>query len=212
MSQMGHFRPIRRRPAMSDYPRQRTSRPPALTSTCPRACLPLLAGKALGCRPEPQRKTRIDPLGERGVCVPPDRQRRFQRMGAFFRQPDRAAAQILAGDGDFDQARRFQSAQISRQRRLIEAGALRERAERVVGRGAICAIKPNWLRLSPPPCMCSSRKFVIRRAASRLAQPAHAATAACASRTSVLPGTCGCFAMVVCIYIICIYKEIAQRK
>ena len=50
----------------------------------------------------------------------------------------------------------------------------------------------------------------MRRAASRLAQPAHAETAACASRTSVLAGTCGRLAMLVCIYIICIYKEIAK--
>ncbi len=49
----------------------------------------------------------------------------------------------------------------------------------------------------------------MRRAASRLAQQAHASTAARASLTRVFGGACGRFAMVVCIYIICIYMEIA---
>src|ERR1700683_5684607 len=58
--------------------------------------------------------------------------------------------------------------------------------------------------------MRSSRKLVIRRAARRLAHPAQAATAACASRTSVFCAACGRFPIVVCIYIICRYKEIAM--
>src|ERR1700733_10802205 len=58
--------------------------------------------------------------------------------------------------------------------------------------------------------MRSSRKLVIRRAARRLAHPAQAATAACASRTSGVCTFCPRFRIVVCIYIICRYKEIAM--
>ena len=64
---------------------------------------------------------------------PPDRDRRFEAARALFRQPDRAPALIVLRDGDFDQPRGFQAAQIARQRRLIEPRALRKRAERIVG-------------------------------------------------------------------------------
>jgi hypothetical protein len=65
----------------------------------------------------------------------PDRDRRFEPARTLFRQPDRAPALIVLRDGDFDQPRGFQAAQIARQRRLIEPRALRKRAERIVGSG-----------------------------------------------------------------------------
>jgi len=65
----------------------------------------------------------------------PDRDGGLQKARPLFRKPDRAAALIRIGDGDFDEPRQLQAAQVSRQRRLIEPGALGERTLRVVGRG-----------------------------------------------------------------------------
>ena len=56
----------------------------------------------------------------------------FEAQRAFFRQPHGAAARVLVAGGDLDQSGRLEHLQVARQRRLVEAGALGERAERIV--------------------------------------------------------------------------------
>src|SRR5258706_11050171 len=71
---------------------------------------------------------------------------------------------------------------------------------------AIWAIRPSWATLNPDPVISRSRNWVMRRAASRLFQPAQASTRAWASRRRVF---CGCRGVFIDI---CIYKYRLRGK
>src|SRR5262249_30027886 len=73
-------------------------------------------------------------------------------------------------------------------------------------KAAICAIKPSWATVSPADASSRSRNWEIRRAASRLLQPAHSATSRAASVRRVFRA-CDPLAIDVCIYKICIYMQ-----
>ena len=67
----------------------------------------------------------------------------MQAARALLGEPYRAAALIFLGDRDLDEAGSLQRPQISRQRRLIEAGALGERSKRIVWRGGDLRHQPK---------------------------------------------------------------------
>ena len=72
-------------------------------------------------------------LRQPGMRPAPDRDCRLQPPRPGLGQPHRPAPQIGLDRGDLDQPLALERAQIARQRRLLEARALGQRAQRVVG-------------------------------------------------------------------------------
>jgi hypothetical protein len=66
------------------------------------------------------------------VSRAPNRDRSLQTTGACFGKPDHPPSKVAINYGNFDEAFIFESPQITRKRRLLESGAAREGAERVV--------------------------------------------------------------------------------
>src|SRR5208337_665597 len=77
----------------------------------------------------------VDEGGELGMRLSPLGERRFEAPGPILAQPDCPAAGVGFTSRHLDQPFALENLQIARQRRRIEARALRQRAERIVGRG-----------------------------------------------------------------------------